>query len=84
MKRSITTAIALFASACVVDSDAARKTLDEAGYTDIQIDGYSPLSCGEEDYSATAFCARNVNGKVACGVVCCGLVMKQCTIRHRH
>lgn len=60
---------------------AARKALDAQGFTDIEITGWAPFSCGEDDAFSTGFRARNVNGKVVQGVVCSGLIFKNSTIR---
>ncbi len=68
--------------AACTNSSEAKRTLSDAGYEDIKITGYSPLSCGEDDFSSTGFKAKNPKGKVVEGVVCCGMVVKSCTIRH--
>ncbi len=59
---------------------AARHALQNQGFTNIQITGYAPFSCGEDDTSSTGFTADNPHGDRVSGVVCCGL-MKNCTIR---
>jgi hypothetical protein len=61
-------------------SDASRETLEKAGYTDIEITGYSPLSCSDSDTFSTGFTAKNPKGDTVSGVVCCGW-LKNCTIR---
>ncbi len=60
----------------------SHKTLDDAGYTDIHAGGWAWLECSGDDMFSTEFRARNVNGKQVDGVVCCGLFLKGCTIRH--
>jgi len=65
--------LCLLASACTNDDDTVR-TLKIAGYTDISITGWAPMSC-------SGVTALNPLGKPASGVVCCGLVFKSCTIR---
>lgn len=70
----------LFFTACST-SEPSRRTLSDAGYTEISITGWSPFSCGD-DFFSTGFKATNILGKRVGGVVCCGLVLKSCTIRH--
>lgn len=62
--------------------DRSRQALEDEGYTDIEIHGWSPLTCGQDDKFSTAWTARNVRGRVVSGVVCCGLMAKRCTVRH--
>ena len=61
--------------------DSSRETLQKAGYENIEITGYAPLNCGEDDTFSTGFTATNPKGEVVEGVVCCGLITKKCTIR---
>jgi hypothetical protein len=61
----------------VADSTEA---LNNAGYQNIEIMGESRFYACETEYYKTAFRARNSNGDVVKGVVCCGL-LKSCTIR---
>jgi hypothetical protein len=71
-----------FASVCIgcTDDSSTRKTLQNAGYTDIQTTGYSMFSCSDSDTFSTGFTAKNPKGVRVSGVVCCGL-LKSCTIR---
>lgn len=71
---------ALLAVSCT-DADAALDTLDKAGFTDVSLTGWKPMSCSEEDFSSTGFAAVNSQGKPVEGVVCCGLFLKSCTVR---
>lgn len=64
------------------DEDAATSTLRGAGYTDIQFTGYGWFDCGGDDFSATSFRAKGPTGVPVEGAVCCGLMFKNCTIRH--
>jgi hypothetical protein len=59
----------------------ARAVLEAEGYTSIHVKpgGGEGLSCGD-DGSATGFTARH-HGMHVKGVVCCGLVLKACTVR---
>lgn len=67
-------------SACTAP-DRTVEVLDDAGYTDVQIEGYAWFDCSEDDVFQTEFIAKNPNGKVVDGAVCCGW-FKNCTIRH--
>jgi hypothetical protein len=62
------------------DESRSREVLQRAGYKDIQITGYTPFYCGEDDHFSTGFKANNPRGQEVSGVVCCG-VIKGCTIR---
>lgn len=62
------------------DDVNTRRTLNSAGYTDIQTRGYGWFSCGKGDDFATEFTAKNPQGRYVDGVVCCGF-LKSCTIR---
>ena len=73
----ITTFMSL--SACT-DESASRRALMNHGFTQIRFTGYKMWSCGEDDTYATGFVARNPNGHMVSGVVCCG-ISKSCTIR---
>lgn len=64
------------------DEESTRRTLENAGYTDVQTTGYEMFSCGEDDTYQTGFIATNPKGKRVKGVVCCGLIAKGCTIRY--
>jgi len=66
--------------ACVNEDDSLR-TLQSAGYTNIQITGWKPFSCGKDDTYSTGFTAKNPAGVKVTGVVCCGLMFKSCTVR---
>ena len=68
------------AGAC---SDATRteRTLDAAGYTDIEAGGYDYFACGEGDSFSTHFTAKNPQGETVEGTVCCGW-WKSCTVRY--
>jgi hypothetical protein len=66
--------------ACANESDS-RDALQKAGFTQIEITGWEPFSCGKDDSWSTGFRATNPQGQKVDGVVCCGLVFKSCTIR---
>ena len=63
------------------DDTSTTETLRKAGYTDISTTGWAPFTCAEEDTFSTGFIAKNPRGVQVEGVVCCGLVVKACTIR---
>lgn len=63
------------------DETNTRRTLDSAGYTDIEVTGYEWLECGKDDTYHTGFRAKNPKGQVVTGTVCCGMWAKGCTIR---
>lgn len=63
------------------DESSARRTLHKAGYTDVQITGYDPFECGDDDSFHTGFIAKNPRGETVSGTVCCGWMTKGCTIR---
>lgn len=71
----------LLISGCVSEKHTVR-TLEKAGYTDIEITGLKLLRCSDDDFFMTGFKAKNTNGKIIEGVVCCGLLFKSCTIRY--
>lgn len=82
MKLSLITAtIACFMLAGCTDESATIRTLDNAGYTEIQTTGYSWFQCGDDDTFHTGFRAKNPAGKMVEGTVCCGAWSKGCTIR---
>lgn len=72
-------ALVLCSFSCTNDS-GSRRALESEGFTEIQLTGYSWLSCGKDDTFATGFTAKNAKGNPVSGTVCCGLV-KGCTIR---
>ena len=65
---------------CTSESHS-RHALESAGFTDIEFTGYQFFSCGEDDTLHTGFRATNPTGQRVEGTVCCGLVIKDCTIR---
>lgn len=60
--------------------DTATRALESAGYTKIQLDGYSIFGCGKDDTFHDKFTAIGTNGKVVHGAVCGGW-FKGATIR---
>jgi hypothetical protein len=62
------------------DERASRDALQSAGFKEIHLTGYDFFRCAEGDTFATGFIAKNTNGQLVKGTVCCGW-MKGCTIR---
>lgn len=82
MKRILPfTAIAVLMLVGCTDESSTRRTLENAGYSNIQTTGYSPFECGDDDTFHTGFTATNPAGKRVSGTVCCGWLTKGCTIR---
>lgn len=68
------------APSCTNDS-AAKRTLENAGFYDIELTGYAAFTCSDSDGSCTGFRAKNPRGQVVTGAVGCGHACKGCTIR---
>ncbi|MEM1050600.1 MAG: hypothetical protein AAGI28_00760 [Pseudomonadota bacterium] len=62
-----------YAPIACTSPDRATDTLLAQGYTQIQIDGYAYLDCGQDDVFATAFKAKSPSGQPVEGAVCSGL-----------
>lgn len=77
--RSIIIAIILLVGC--TDESATIRTLRSSGFSNIRTTGYSWFECGKEDTFSTGFTATNPTGQTVSGTVCCGLIMKGCTIR---
>lgn len=60
--------------------DSSKDVLERAGYRDVEVGGYGWFACSTDDKYATKFRAKNPQGQVVEGVVCCGL-WKSCTVR---
>lgn len=78
--KKLTALLALLLCSCSAP-DRTETTLQKAGFTNIEVTGWSPFSCGGDDTFSTGFVADNVQGQRVEGVVCCGLIGKQCTVR---
>ena len=70
----------LFLNACTNPTDAKR-VLEAAGYTNVQILGYDWLNYSQDDHYHDKFSAIGPTGKPVTGVVCAGLLGKGSTIR---
>lgn len=62
------------------DAKGAKKTLQAAGYTDVQTGGLSDFVCADDDLFATGFNAKDPGGLPVSGAVCRGLI-KGSTVR---
>lgn len=79
MNKALITLAALTFVACTDDS-RTRDVLEKQGFTDVHVDGYAWMACSEDDHFATAFTAKNPQGRTVSGAVCCG-AWKNCTVR---
>lgn len=61
----------------------AEHVLEENGYENINITGAAILGCSEDDsiFTSKHFTAKNSAGNNVEGTVCCGLLLKGCTVR---
>lgn len=75
----IAAALVILLSGCT-HPDNAMRTLEGAGYTQVQMNGYTFLGCGKDDAFHDSFTAIGTNGKPVSGVVCSGW-FKGSTIR---
>jgi hypothetical protein len=78
--KKLTTLLLLLLVGCS-DPDTARRALDGAGYTEIQITGWNWTGCAKNDTYSTGFKAKGPTGKPVEGVVCSGMLLKGATIR---
>lgn len=74
-------ALAVLLTACT-DEPRSVRVLEEAGYTDIHLNGYAWGECSDSDTYHTEFRAKGPTGRNVEGAVCCG-TFKSCTIRIR-
>ena len=72
--------LAVLALAGCTNEEKSRAALESAGFTEITFDGYAFMACSEDDAYKTKFTARNPQGNMVSGVVCCGR-FKGCTVR---
>lgn len=79
MKKILLVGASILLIGCANETGAIR-TLEGAGYTDVNITGFRIIGCGEDDLFRTGFKATGPTGKQVTGVVCGGL-LKGSTIR---
>ena len=77
--KNITMLLCLGLASCT-DPGRSQDALQKSGYTDIEIGDYDFNACGKDDEYSTHFRAKNPQGRIVEGTVCCG-VWKSCTIR---
>lgn len=70
----------LFAWCGCEDADRARETLENYGFTNIDVGGWEPWSCGDDYTFVNSFTATNSQKRRVSGVVCCGY-LKGCTVK---
>lgn len=63
------------------DTTRADRSLRAVGLEPVEFTGYEYFGCGNGDAVHTGFVARNQRGETVRGVVCCGFVGKNCTVR---
>ena len=80
MKHLVIACGLLVLAACTNAQDA-RDALANQGFTDVEVTGWRPFTCGKDDFYATGFRARNAQGRVVEGTVCSGLLFKGSTVR---
>ncbi len=73
--------LATCAANCGEPSADLYRALEGQGLTNAKVGDWAPLSCSEGDSVKREFTATNPNGKRVSGVICCGLVLKSCTVR---
>ena len=71
MKKIAVALLALLLAACT-DPTAARKALDNLGFSDVEITGYRFFTCGDDYTYHTGFSAKNPKGNLVTGAVCSG------------
>ena len=64
------------------NTSKTRQVLADTGYTNISTHGYGWFKCSSDDWSHTKFSATTPAGIKVSGVVCCGLIFKNCTVRY--
>ena len=80
MREIFLAAVLLLMMGCGSAPERSTTALKKAGYSKIEITGWEPFECGQDDTYSTGFVADNPVGTRVSGVVCCGL-WKNCTIR---
>lgn len=62
------------------DPDTATAVLDDSGYTEVHITGFSILSCPEDSVYSTGFTAYSPSGKYVKGAVCSNILATDSTV----
>jgi hypothetical protein len=71
------------ASGCEGDRNEAKRIVENAGYTAVEVGGSKGYKCGRDDGKSNTFSALAPNGSYVEGTVCCSLsgCAKGCTLR---
>lgn len=72
--------VAFAANGGCIDSAGTTRVLRQQGYSEVEITGWRPLSCGKDDTFATGFRAKSPSGEEVTGVVTRG-IFKGSTVR---
>jgi hypothetical protein len=81
---AVVAALSVALSGCTKPQAELSDDLQAYGFTNIEITGYDPLVCGNDDAYATKFEATNTQGQRVAGVVCAGMFFKGGTLRNLH
>lgn len=82
MKKILIILIIFFGISCT-NEEGTVSLLQNEGYTDIEVTGYSWFACSKEDKMHTGFKAKNRVGNIVEGTVCEGWFFKNKTIRFK-
>lgn len=82
MKQLLAAAMAIVTLGCAgcTRGDEAARVLANQGYTQIQLTGWRPFACSDDDTFHTGFKARTMSGTTVTGAVCSGW-LKGATVR---
>jgi hypothetical protein len=73
--------LAAFILTSCTNAENSRRILEDAGYTGVEIKGYSVFGCSDDDVYHDKFTAISAAGRPVTGVVCGGYLFKGATIR---
>ena len=79
MKYILFLSVMLCVTGCT-NSTKTKQIVENAGYTNVVMDGFSLFGCSEDDFFRDKFTAKSPNGNIVNGVVCGGF-LKGYTIR---
>ena len=81
MKSLIAIVLVMLAlTGCASNPNEVLRVLESAGFTNVELKGYSYFGCGEDDVYKTKFIAKGPTGQYVEGTVCSGW-FKGSTIR---
>lgn len=64
------------------DDSIFKGAAERAGLTNVSVGDTAIFSCGRDDSLARQITATNSRGQRVQAVVCCGMVLKACTVRY--